>query len=88
MFKDNFFYNILPAICIFYQLFYMATQQCTLDKTINDIFVYCWNEGCEPYELWVHTYMNFLYMTRAILDSAIVWFEGIPEGNSENADIE
>ena len=26
MFKDNFFYNILPALAIFYQLWYMLTQ--------------------------------------------------------------
>ena len=80
MFKDNFFYNIMPALAIFYQLFYMGTQQCSIDKTVNDIFVFCWNEGCELGELWEHTYMNFLYMTRALLDSAIVWFEGLPEG--------
>ena len=80
MFKDNFFYNILPALSIFYQLFYMGTQQCSIDRTINDLFIFCWNEGCELGELWVHTYMNFLYMTRALLDSAIVWFEGLPQG--------
>lgn len=31
MFKDNFFYNIMPALSIFYQLFYMGTQQCSID---------------------------------------------------------
>ena len=58
----------------------MGTQQCSIDKTVNDVFIFCWNEGCELGELWEHTYMNFLYMTRALLDSAIVWFEGLPEG--------
>ena len=87
MFKDNFFYNILPALAIFYQLWYMLTQQCSLDQTINDIFIFCWNDNCEFMSILEHTYMNFLYMTRALLDAAIVWWEGLEGQKDENGEV-
>ena len=30
--------------------------------------------------------LNFLYMTRALIDAAIVWFEGVPEGQETNVE--
>lgn len=87
MFKDNFFYNILPAFAIFYQMWYMLFQQCSIDQTINDIFIFCWNDNCEIMKILEHTYMNFLYMTRALLDAGIVWFEGLEGEKDENGDV-
>ena len=69
---------------IIYQLFYMWSDKCQIDNTFNDLYTFCWNEGCALDELWEHTELNFLYMTRAMLDAAIVWFEGIPEEKAEN----
>ena len=62
----------------------MWSDKCQIDNTFNDVYVYCWNEGCALDELWSHTELNFLYMTRAVLDAMIVWFEGIPEDKFEN----
>ena len=69
-----------------YQLYYMWSEKCQLDKTFNDVFLFCWNKGCYPEELWGNTENNFLYMTRALIDAAIVWFEGIPTELEENKD--
>ena len=57
----------------------MWSDKCKIDTTINDVYTYCWNYGCTTQELWEHTELNILYMTRALIDAAIVWFEGIPE---------
>ena len=61
-------------------MYYMAAEKCQIDMTINDVYLFCWNNGCELSELWGNTVLNFLYMTRALIDAAIVWQEGIPEG--------
>merc|ERR1719498_38297 len=29
---------------------------------------------------------NFLYMTRAVIDASIVWYEGVPGSQTENID--
>lgn len=34
-----------------------------------------------------HTYMNFLYMTRALLDAGIVWFESLEVDKDREGDI-
>ena len=76
----------MQMIGVIYQLYYMGSEKCTIDKTLNDVYLYCWNDGCRLDELWGHTEKNFLYMTRAIIDAAIVWYEGIPE--SEESDLD
>ena len=79
---ENAWENIIPEVAIIYQMYYMAAEKCSIDKTINDVYLYCWNYGCELSELWGNTMLNFLYMTRAMLDAAIVWYEGVPESTS------
>ena len=69
---------------ILYQLYYMYSNKCKIDETINDVYVYCWNNGCNGAELLQHAELNFLYMTRALIDAAIVWFEGIPADKETN----
>lgn len=77
---ENILHNGIPAVAIIYQMYYMAAEKCQIDMTINDVYLFCWNNGCELTELWGNTVLNFLYMTRAVIDAAIVWQEGIPEG--------
>ena len=79
MIKSNWQDHIVLEIAIIYQLFYMWSDKCKIDSTINDLHVFCWNYGCTANEMWEHTELNFLYMTRAMIDAAIVWFEGVPE---------
>ena len=33
-----------------------------------------------------HAELNFLYMTRAMIDAAIVWYEGVPEDKLQDAE--
>ena len=76
----------IQILSLFYQIYYMWGEKCKIDHTLADLYVYCWNEGCQLGEMWENTEANFLYMTRAIIDAAIVWYEGIPE--SEEVDQE
>lgn len=48
------------------------------------MYLYCWNQGCMFNEIWGNTESNFLYMTRALIDAAIVWYEGVPESEQDN----
>jgi len=51
---------------------------------LNDILLFCWDNGCGVYEIYNNTSKNFLYMTRALIDAGIVWVEGIPGEMGEN----
>ena len=51
---------------------------------INDILLYCWDEGCGLRELWNNSSKNVFYMTRALIDAGIVWVEGIPPDMGTN----
>jgi len=62
----------------------MWSDKCKIDQTINDFYVFCWNNGCATSEIVSNSELNFLYMTRALIDAAIVWYEGIPESQEEN----
>jgi len=84
MFQHDIWGNWIQELMIFYQLYYMWSERCKLDLTLNDVYLYCWNKGCYPEELWGNTEKNFLYMTRALIDAAIVWFEGVPATYEEN----
>lgn len=66
-------------VAIMYQLYYMWSDKCTIDNVINDVYNFCWNNGCTASSFWENSQLNFLYMTRAVLDAAIVWFEGVPD---------
>lgn len=66
-------------VSIIYQLYFMWSDQCQIDRTVNDLYIYMWNYGFEPVMLWENFLENILYMTRAVIDAAIVWYEGIPE---------
>ena len=78
--KDNW----VLMIMIMYQLWYMWTEKCSIDKTFNDIYLYCWNDGCSPEKIGKHIERNILYMTRDLIDCGIVWWEGVPEHMSVN----
>lgn len=84
MIRDDIWKNIILEISILYQLYYMVGEKCKIDQTINDIYIFCWNVGCYGDEMVTNTELNFLYMTRALLDAAIVWQEGIPESEEVN----
>lgn len=66
-------------LSIIYQIYYMFTEKCHFDYILNDVFLYCWNDGCSWDDLWSRTENNVLYMTRALIDAGIVWYEGVPE---------
>jgi hypothetical protein len=34
--------------------------------------------------MWGNTESNFLYMTRAMIDAAIVWYEGVPPDQADD----
>jgi len=84
MIKDDVWKNIILEIAVIYQLYYMLGEKCKIDKTINDIFIFCWNVGCYSDEMINNTEKNFLYMTRALIDAAIVWQEGVPEDEAHD----
>ena len=85
MIKSDWMKHWVLEGAIIYQLYYMWSDKCKIDSTINDVYVFCWNNGCAAGELWNHAELNFLYMTRALIDAAIVWFEGIPEDKLADA---
>lgn len=45
-----------------------------------------WNFGFEPVMLYENFLENILYMTRALIDAAIVWYEGVPPSVDEDLD--
>ena len=40
--------NIVMMLMIVYQLYYMLNEKCKIDMTINDVYLFCWNDGCTP----------------------------------------
>ena len=74
--------NIILMIMIVYQLYYMWGEKCKIDETFNDVYLFCWNDGCTPDQVGQNIEKNILYMTRDIIDAGIVWWEGVPEGQS------
>jgi hypothetical protein len=57
----------------------MWSDKCTIDNTINDVYNFCWKNGCTASSFWTNAQLNFLYMIRATLDALIVYFEGVPD---------
>ena len=80
--------NILPAMSLVYQVYFMFTTKCGLNEAINDFMLYCWYRGCVPMQYWEHIKKNFLYILRNINDAGIVWYEGVPEDIDSEKDIE
>ena len=71
--------NFVLMLMIVYQLYYMVSEKCKIDMTFNDVYLFCWNEGCTPDQVGKNIEKNILYMTRDIIDAGIVWWEGVPE---------
>ena len=78
--------NLIPEFAIVYQLYYMLSDKCQIDKVINDFFLFCWNKGCYPDEIGANAESNYLYMTRSLIDASIVWMEGVPQSTGEGHD--
>ena len=55
MAKHGFWHNILPEIALTYQFAYMWGEKCKIDQTMNDVYRYCWNNGCKFEEMWGNT---------------------------------
>jgi hypothetical protein len=45
---DDQFQAFIPEVSLTYQFWFMVTNQCELDRQVNDISVYCWYQGCWP----------------------------------------
>ena len=60
---------------IVYQLYYMWSDKCTIDSTIKDIYDFCWDNDCTYRSLWANSKGNALYMSKAVIEAAIVWVQ-------------
>lgn len=76
--------NWIQELALIYQFYYMWGEKCKIDMTFNDLYRFCWNQGCRLDEMWGNTENNILYMTRDMIDAAIVWYEGVPEEEAED----
>ena len=83
MTKKNVGDNIVMMMMIIYQMYYMWGEKCKIDETFNDVYLFCWNDGCTPDQVGKNIEKNILYMTRDIIDAAIVWWEGVPAERSQ-----
>ena len=45
-----------------------------------------WGQRFEPMMLYENLLNNILYMTRALIDAAIVWYEGVPDSMEDDLD--
>ena len=43
MWLDNPLRNFIPMASLVYQFYYMLGNQCSVDKIMNDLAVFCWN---------------------------------------------
>ena len=84
MFTHKWYDSIGHEFALIYQLYYMWGEKCSIDRAFNDLYIFCFNNGCRPDEILLNLEKNFLYMTRALIDSAIVWYEGVPASEDEN----
>ena len=86
MIKSDPWKHWMLEAAIIYQLYYMWSDKCKIDMTINDVYIFMWNFGFEPIMIYENFLENVLYMTRALIDAAIVWYEGVPESIEVNHD--
>ena len=84
----DFFQNVFPEISLTYQFYYMITNDCDVDKIVNDYMVFCWYRGCWPEQMLSQVENKFLYILRAVNDAAIVWYEGVPANKQNLTDAE
>ena len=84
MIKSDPWKHWMLELAIIYQLYFMVSDICRIDQTINDLYIYMWNYGFEPVMLYENLLDNILYMTRALIDAAIVWYEGVPDSIDDN----
>ena len=64
----------------------MWAEQCVIERTFNDFFIFLYRDGTTFEELWENITTNWLYMTRALIDASIVWYEGIPQDINTNVE--
>ena len=84
MIKSDPLAHWMLELSVIYQIYFMWSDQCGIDRIVNDLYIYMWNFGFEPVMLWENFEGNVLYMTRALIDAAIVWYEGVPESMDED----
>jgi hypothetical protein len=84
MIKSDPWKHWMLELAIIYQLYFMWSDKCKIDMTVNDVYIFMWNYGFEPIMIYENFLENVLYMTRALIDAAIVWYEGVPESIDEN----
>lgn len=84
MFQHDPLKHWIPVVSLIYQGYYMISEECKIDLTLSDMFIYCWNENCEADDIKRHLEKNFLYMTRALIDAGIVWWEGVPSNTADD----
>ena len=86
MIKSDPWAHWIIELSIIYQIYFMLTDQCGIDMLVNDMYIFMWNYRFEPMMLYENLLNNVLYMTRALIDAAIVWYEGVPESMEEDLD--
>ena len=52
MIKSDPWKHWMLEVAIIYQLYFMWSDKCKIDMTINDVYVYLWNYGFEPVMLY------------------------------------
>ena len=78
--EDEYYLTTLESIVEF--IHGISHKDLKIDETFNDVYLFCWNDGCTPDQVGQNIEKNILYMTRDIIDAGIVWWEGVPEGQS------
>jgi hypothetical protein len=74
--------HVIQFIGLAYQYYYMMFEQCWTDYIAEDIITFCWNGNCDIEDVGKSLKKNWLYMTREIILSGIVWWEGVPSSTS------
>ena len=55
MAKHGFWHNFIPELALAYQFYYMWGEKCKFERTMNDLYRFCWNKGCLVDEMWGNT---------------------------------
>lgn len=81
----NIFDNAFPAAFIMYQFYYMITEDCQVDETLNELMIFCWYKGCWPMQFVYKSGDKWLYILRSINDAGIVWQEGLAKVDANDS---
>ena len=73
-------------IMIIYQLYYMWGEKCKIDETFNDVYLFCWNDGCTPDQVGQNIEKNILYMANKLLleyntQNCVFWLKHVGKGD-------